>query len=598
MQTCGIQLKWEVSSTESYFSWSIDNITISNDSNPRSMNRREAIDLHSINHHILKRQAVIIRNLYYDNFDNGRFDATIWYNIYGGRVFDSPCRAPSQWLYFTYAWTRSRSAVTQPLDLQQLKILTFFLLFWNTENDCNLQITSDTSVSVDYRIGSSGSWVNLKSYNRSCCLVPTMKRIVLPTEAQTNNVHLRWIQQNSNGYYRNDYDAWAIDEVRIDEDNILYQDTFSHRKLNTNLWLSVVGGRAYFGRSCGRLTFSLLFFSDISVRQAITHYLNFSQIESFSIHFYFQLCDISRLQTNNETIEIAWRPDNGEWSLLDVIPPSYSRYVTLGCYNVSGIDSIQFRLSQTLFSSPFDRWSIDDFEIRSHNSSSCSATAIPMLTSTQPTQPSTPTTCNYYSDNFDDGLYKTSLWYTVSGIRISYGPCGIQHYHYAMEFYSPSNRQLITQILDLHGVEYISFRLHSVTFDNNGRCIASYGHSGYLSVAYSIAGNGIWYNLVNFAPGCCFGNRITLRLPVAVQVTSVQLRWLDSATTYASMFNGWILDDVRIGENVDTILYQDTFNSFINPTLWSSIEGGQTTSSYCGIIDSRNPLVLNFIKME
>ena len=86
---------------------------------------------------------------------------------------------------------------------------------------------------------------------------------------------------------------------------------------------------------------------------------------------------------------------------------------------------------------------------------------------------------------------------------------------------------------------------------------------------------------------------MTIRLPVAAQINSVQLRWLDNTSTYAPTLNGWILDDVKIGENIDTIIYQDTFDSSVNPTLWSSIVGAGQSNLYCTIIDNGNILEFN-----
>ena len=585
MQTCKVQLKWMFLSTEPNSFWYIDNMTINNDNNSISVNRREVNDLPSINHHILRRQTAPTYNFYHDNFDSGFYSTTIWSSI-AGRVNNNPCRGSTYWLYFGHGTSGARSAITQPLNLQQLRILTFYLLFGNANNRCG-SISTNDGITVDYRIGSSGAWVNLQSYNRSCCPIRTMQQIILPTAAQTSNVYLRWYQYNNVHNYFTDYDVWAIDEVRIDEDNILYQDRFNYVELNTNIWLYVVGGFVNYNW-CGRTGYSLYFRNDYNKRQAITQYLNFSEIEVFTIHFYLQLCDSHQ---TNETIEILWRTHNGEWSLLEAILSTYSQNVALGCYDALGIDSIQFKISRTAFSS-YEDWIMDDFVIRSHNSSSCSSTPIPSLT---PNSLSTTTACNYYSDNFDDGLYKTSLWYTVSGIRISFRPCNtLLHYHYAMEFYSPSTRQLITQRLDLRGVEVISFLLYSFA-STNGQCrYTGSPQGGHLSVTYSVAGNGIWYPLESFAPGCCNRNRVTLRLPVAAQVNSVQLRWLDNAPRYSSTLNVWILDDVFIGVNIDTILYQDTFDYSINPTLWSSIVGGVRGTSYCRTIDTSNALVFYY----
>ena len=329
VQTCEVQLKWKFLSTEPNSFWYIDNITISNNNNPLSVKRREMDDLLSIDHHILRRQAVPTYSVYYDNFEYGYYSTAIWSSI-SGTIDNRGCGMQTYWLFFSHSSYNGRSAITQPLNLQQFRTLTFYLLFGNVDNRCDSLSTND-GISVDYRVGNSGAWVNLESYNRSCCTVPTMQKIMLPTAAQMTNVYLRW-KQNSNRYATN-YDIWAIDEVRIDEDNILYQDTFSHREFNTNMWLYVVGGFVTYNR-CGRttVTSSLYFAYDYYERQAITQYLNFSQTEVFSIHFNFWWCGI--LETN-ESIEISWRTDNGEWFLLEVILSTYSGSVTLGCYDAS-----------------------------------------------------------------------------------------------------------------------------------------------------------------------------------------------------------------------------------------------------------------------
>lgn len=75
------------------------------------------------------------------------------------------------------------------------------------------------------------------------------------------------------------------------------------------------------------------------------------------------------------------------------------------------------------------------------------------------------------------------------------------------------------------------------------------------------------------------GNNITLYLPKAAQVDSVQLRWWQIG------HNSWALDDVQIGETVHTILYQDSFTNGLNSAIWSSVIGGSVSNPSCGTVD-------------
>ena len=589
MQTYGVQLKWQFSSIENASFWSIDNVTVSND--VVSLSRRELSHLNLINHHNHKRQTVEECNLYYDNFDYYSYNRELWSNVSGAYISNSPCSTSSisqRWLYFQ-GWS-SRVLITQPLDLQEIYSVTFYLVFGNNSNGCNRYNHLDRGISVDYRIGNNGSWVTLEYYSQQCCTVATMQEIILPVAAQRNNVYLRWYQENFHIYrprpYLYQYDVWAVDEIYIG--NNLYIDTFNQRVLNTNIWLSVVGGTVNY-ESCGRNAYSL-YFSGNNVRQAITHYFNISQAENFRIRFYFQLCDTTEI---DESIEIFWRTNNGAWSLLETLSSSTSRrLVTLGRYDGSEIENIQFRISQNAFSTGYDTWLIDDFEVSTYNASLCSATAIPTI---PPTVPPLSTTCNYYFDNFDDGTYKTSLWYTVSGIRIIFRTCGLPYYqHYALEFYSPTTRQLITQMLDLRGVEYIKFFLYSPSYDDSNRwCYRMFQHYKYLSLAYSIANNGIWYVLETYRSDYFTrGTTMTVQLPVAAQVNLVQLRWLDQSNLQYSN-QVWILDDIEIGESVETILYQDSFSQQPGPILWSLVVGGSIAYRICTAIDQGSALTFS-----
>ena len=410
----------------------------------------------------------------------------------------------------------------------------------------------------------------MEYYYPNCCAIATKQNLILPRVAQRSDVYLRWYQPSFYDY-RDDYDVWGIDNVKIDG-TILYEDTFDNDNYDASIWLSLAGEN-FCHRCCGRNS-HYIYFSGNNVRQAVTHYLNISEA-AFRVEFYLGKCHNMQ---GDESIEISWRKDAGAWSLLKKVSLVNNQQVSLGIYDGFGIDSIQFRISQPAFSIPlYDRWFIDDFVVYTYNASLCSVTAIPNYSQTILT-PSTES-CSYYSDNFDDGLYKTNLWYTVSGITISYRPCGFPlTQHYAMLLNAPTERQLITQMLDLRGVKYISFRLFS--------CYISYSalFTNWLSVAYSKAGNGVWHTIEYFVVSCCrsyMGSVITLEIPMEAQASLVQLRWLDNSTSVNYWW--WVLDDVQIGENVQNILYQDSFTTNLNVDLWSLVIGGSVISSYCSV---------------
>ena len=404
-------------------------------------------------------------------------------------------------------------------------------------------------------------------------------------------------------------DGWAIDEVTIGNVAVSspYRDYFNSRSYDTSsntIWLLVAGYSTSLSSSCTACeaySYSLNFCGTSSqpyIRQAVTKYLNLTQAVSFSISFYLRIGSTSTScedPENDEGVEISWRTDNGAWSLLETFSPaSYRNYrqsVFLGLYDGNGVNKAQFRISQVLnTTATYDVWSIDNFRIKLYNVSICLPAA-----SSSPTlpPPAMPPTCKYYFDNFDDGTYKTNLWYTVSGIRITYSPCDSStspRHHYAMEFYLLSVGDLRTQFLDLQGVEKISFSLRSFYRYSSGSCTTASGNR-YLILAYS-NGNGRWHTLETFRSSCCSYSwtPFTIHLPKTAQGKSVQLRWLYNSTSTSSSYDVWTLDDVQIGESVHTVLYQDTFTSSLSTSLWSSVYGGTVRRPPCGIIDDGNAL--------
>ena len=184
MQTCGVQLKWYFTSVKANSFWSIDNVMFSDDSNI-PLSRREASD---ISHYRHKRQSSTRCSLYYDNFDNGNYSRALWSSLSGGSITTTPCSTSSsrKWVYFFDSETRS--IVTQSLDLQGFDTLRFNLVF----SSCGGLRTSGNAL-VEYKVGNNDTWIELQSYNPTCCsYLYTVQKITLPAAAQRNNVQLRW----------------------------------------------------------------------------------------------------------------------------------------------------------------------------------------------------------------------------------------------------------------------------------------------------------------------------------------------------------------------------------------------------------------------
>ena len=549
------------------------------------------------NYHIIKRQAIAECNFYHDNFDSGNYNAQIWSSLSGGAVTLSPCESSAEshyWLYF--AGSGVRQVVTRSLSLQGIKSISFTLLFGSGSNGCS-QPTATEGITVDYKIGISGTWQAMADFNTSYCCTsaPALLKIQLPVELQLSNVILRWYQPSHSTIVN--YDVWAIDEVKIGEVTIdlLYEDTFSSTTINTNLWLFISGGTIT-TPPCGPThSGNALYFSGKNLRQAVTQYLDLSQAGSIS--FYLRIgsssgsCEQAEV---GESIEIAWRAKNATWKSLGTLQySSYqdARYIFLRLDDRMRISNVQIKILQSVFAaSQYDTWSIDAFKIQSYNTSTGMACFLPSDSFPTSTAPSKPQACNYYSDNFDTGSYKTSLWLAVTGVRIPLSPCNLPSaHHYAAEFYSTTNRHLVTHILDLRGVEYITFYLQSGYYSINN-CQAPNSTEG-IHVSYRITTIGIWNTLEYYAPSCCSsGKIITLYLPVAAQAYSVQLRWLQVSNSSSINYDIWVLDDVEIGENVDVALYKDNFSTVLNFKLWSSVVGGRVTTPPCGVIDVGNCL--------
>ena len=595
MQTCGTHLRWHFSSIQPNAFWSIDNIAIGSNGNSIPIARREVTDEIKHPHSAQKRQSIATCNSHYDHFDFGSYDTSLWSSVSGGSVELYPCGRPYYWLYFTGSGTRW--AITRPLNLQGLYVVTFILLFGSDRNTCDgiRAPNSNQGIIVQYRISSGGSWTTMADYNPGMCCTRfpyEVQTIQLPVAARVNDVYLRWYQPvHTTAQF---HDVWAIDSVRIGgvTDTLLYHDTFSTATVNTNLWLSVAGGEIVNPPCSGG---NALYFDGDFTRQALTQYLDLRRAESIGMILRIgssnDRCDLAEI---GENVELSWRIGNSAWSTIGTF--SYSsyrdyRYVFLGLHDNVRVNNVQFRISQVvLATSDYDTWSIQSFEIHSYNQSSTSLPcSIPPDPTPIPTTPSRPSICNYYSDNFNSGTYKTSLWSTVTGVRIARGECSLRSerrysFHF---FYNTQTREVITHPLDVREVEFIRFYL--ISGDGTGGngingCSPPTSDQG-IYVDYRIGSEGTFNNLEYYHPSCCpRGKLFTLYLPKVAQTTSVQFRWSQQEFTSFVGSSEWVLDDVQIGENVDTILYEDSFTTGINPALWASIVGGVATRPPCGLI--------------
>ena len=238
-------------------------------------------------------------------------------------------------------------------------------------------------------------------------------------------------------------------------------------------------------------------------------------------------------------------------------------------------------------------WAIDNFGI--HSPDNCPpqhyAKVVETVSSTFLPYPSpiTSATCNFYSDNFDTGFYKTNLWSTVIGTRILLQPCGSSYaQHYGMEFYSFGTRELTTDPLDLRGVEFIYFYLLSGS--SSSGCSEPSSNEG-MHVAYTIGSLSIYHDLEYYKPSCCTtGVHLKIHLPEEAQTTSVRLRWYQPTHTAAESADVWILDDVEIGNNIDNHFYEDFFTNSADISLWHALVGASVVTPPCGVTHSGDAL--------
>ena len=396
------------------------------------------------------------------------------------------------------------------------------------------------------------------------------------------------------------YDVWSIDNfaiVSVEQDTkcsmACYSDNFNSGFYNSEFWSSVVIASVMIP-PCSLYNYGKsLYFTASGTREAITNSLDLRGL--YAITFTLQIgsydnkCD--RAEVGDDVILYYLLLGSSNWVELrsfDATAYIAATTVTVPIPRQARLQGVKLRWAQPQHSGSLqDTWFIDNVGVYSPNQcppiAYSNPTTNPLII---PNLTSTLTTCSYYSDNFDGGTYKTELWSTAIGVRVSATPCSLPpKQHYAMEFYSNSPRQLITQALDLRGLESFSFYLLSSSISSGSECNAS---TVGMYVGYRLPHSTTWHALEYYTPSCCKnGTVMTIYLPGVARVNSIQLRWWQ--ISYPS-FTDWILDDVQIGGVIDTILYEDSFTNNINPDIWSSVSGGYALIPPCGITDTGSAL--------
>ena len=532
--------------------------------------------------------------LYQDLFLS-ELNSLLWSSVIGGTVASPPCGATyaGNALYFTESGTRE--AVTQFLDLRQASAITFYLGIGSSNGRCE-QSDATENVELSFRAGYS-SWTRLRTFSPTAYVNTRYASVEITSGMQVRAGQFRLMQ---NIRAESNYDVWSVDNFEIHStfsrtvcSMPCISDGFDSGSYDTNVWNSVQGARVTRPPCSSAPSNGLLYFDQIGTRQAITNSLDLRGMYALSftlqIVVYNGLCSAVH---SGENVRVYYSAGSGNnWTELKSYDGSdflTETRVTVPLPQLARSQSVSIRIAQPSHSSSV--WSIENFEIYSLD------VCPPMgNTATQTIIPPTPTptslsVCNSYSDNFDAGAYQYSLWSSVLGIRIESQPCGLSaQQHFALKFYSPSTRLLITNPLDLRGVEYVSFYLISGTGSNG--CSQPSSSEG-INVAYRI-GSGNYVNIEYYESSCCTtGRNIQMYLPPAAQATLVMLRW-QQPHTFITNADAWVLDDVKIGENVETLLYNDEFAIVYDASVWSTIHSGNVTIPPCGATHNGNALYFN-----
>ena len=523
--------------------------------------------------------------LYEDAFSSS-LSSLLWSSVIGGTVANPPCGATHSGNALYFAADGTREVVTQFLDLRQAASVTFYLRIGSADGDCE-QSNGPEAVELSFRAGYS-SWTILQTFSSSNYRDTKYVSVAITESMRTHSGQFRLMQ---NVIAILNYDVWSIDSFEIHSiyDRTIcslpcISDGFDSGSYSTGVWSVVNGGRVTTPPCSSAATSGFLYFDQTGTRQAVTQNLDLRGL--YAISFTLQIVTYSGICSSvqsGEYVIVSYSSNSGStWNDLQQFDGSdyaTETRVTVPLPRLARSQSISIRIAQPTYSNSV--WSIENFEIYSPDV--CPPMGITQTATIIPPTP-TPTTlsvCNYYSENFDTGTYKSALWSSVTGVRVQLQPCSLAYtQHFAMEFYSSSTRQMITNALDLRGVEYISFYLLSGSSSNG--CSTPSSSEG-IYVAYRLSSSTYYVTLENFEPSCCIsGANLRVYLPTAAQASSVYLRWSQPTHSPYTGYDEWILDDIQIGQTVDTTLYLDTFANAYSSSIWSAVQGGSVSTPPCG----------------
>ena len=548
----------------------------------------------------------VIETVLHSDYFTHVYNPSFWSTVQGGSVVTPPCGPThsDNALYFNLDGIRE--AVTHPLDLREATGMRFYLQIGSSDSTCD-NAESGEGVELSYRIGTKMRWILMQTFSPFGYGSAKNFYFTIDSSLLYNNVQFRFMQSVLGTSL---YDTWSIDNFEIlkSEGQVkcsvpCYSDNFESGVVNDSLWKSISGAiitvppcsDVYYGRS--------LYFTGNRTREATTIGLDLRGLYAISFNLqigsYDNECDQAE---KGDDIILSYSLESSSWVMLHTFSAINSIYTRATTVVVPiplfvRTQGVSLRWAQTQHSgSSQDTWFIDNVGVFSPNQCSSPPTTTTKMTMPLPTPlpaPSptpSPETCKYYSDNFDTGEYKTSLWAAVTGLQVTLQPCGLPYLlHHALQFYGALTREAITHPLDLKGVDFISFYLISGHSSNGCRSPASteglsfdfkIGISGYTTIEY--------YN-----PSCCIsGKSIKIYLPEAAKTTSVSLRWSQSHSGYTN-YDVWVLDDIKIGEVIETVLYSDHFTNVYNPSFWSTVQGGSVVTPPCGPTHSDNALYFN-----
>ena len=514
--------------------------------------------------------------LYSDNFSYN-YNAALWALVLGGSVQVPPCGATASGNALYFSLEGRREAITKHLDFRGAKSISFYIRIGSSDSRCE-QADIGEDIVLSYRTN-YGKWKTLQTFLAVRFRDAVEVDVAIDQPLQVDGVQLRFWQKVLT---LDSYDVWSIDNFLIESREketkcamACYSDNFNSGSYNPEIWSSVAASAVIppcsennNGRS--------LYFTASGTRESITNYLDLRGL--YAITFTLQIgsfdneCD--RAEAGDDVVLYYWIAGGSQWVELQTFDAlSYTRAttVTVPVPLELRVQSAALQWTQPQHSGSFlDTWFIDNVEIYSPDQCPPSAYVATTSNFSLPTPTVTRNlVCNYYYDNFDDGSHKVSLWHRDSDIVITTNQFNLSiAHHYAVEF-----SLAVTERLDLRGVENISFYLLSNQNSSN------------IYLQYRTSGNTVWDTLEIFSYRCCLsGTMLVINIPIPVRTNAVQLRWRSSLKRL------WVLDNVEIGNIIDTILYEDLFTREVNSALWSSISGSYVVTPPCGITDSGRAL--------